>query len=268
MDKPAFDYELEIIDGIDSTNNEAKRRISEREYPRPFVIAAHYQTAGRGRQGRSFYSPKDTGIYLTLVRPFDCPVAGQVGITTRTAVAVARAVELQFGVTPQIKWVNDLYLGGRKICGILCEAVNDYAADRFKYAVIGVGVNVNTAVFPADIADRAGCIRAGRMSDEEFEAFARNIAEQILLATDDLSDPAYLDYYRKHSLVLGREITFTEDGTEYRARAVDIDADGSLVVELLSGAASDGETPGDAQKEEMSSANIRRLGSGEISVRI
>ncbi|MCR5686391.1 MAG: biotin--[acetyl-CoA-carboxylase] ligase [Lachnospiraceae bacterium] len=246
-----YDYDLEIVDEIDSTNNEAKRRLEACEYNRPFVIAAHKQTAGRGRQGRNFYSPKDTGIYLTLVRPFDCPVSGQVSITTRTAVAVAQAVTEQFGVTPGIKWVNDLYIDGRKICGILCEAVNDYEADRLKYAVIGVGVNVNTAVFPADIADTAGCIRAARMTDDEFEHFARIIAERILEVTDDLSDPAYLDYYREHSCVLGHDIIFTEDGSEFKAHAIDIDENGALVVEVLSDAHC-----------------IRKLDSGEISVRV
>ena len=262
-----FDYDLEIVDEIDSTNNEAKRRLAKCEYERPFVIAAHKQTSGRGRQGRSFYSPKDTGIYLTCVRPFDCPVSGQVSITTRTAVAVARAVEMQFGAAPKIKWVNDLYLNGRKICGILCEAVNDYDADKLKYAVIGVGVNVNTAVFPADIAEKAGCIRAGRMSEAEFEQFARTITEEILNITEDLTDPAYLEHYRKHSCVIGKDIIFTEDGTEYKAHALDIDETGALVVEMLPGDQT-GKEIGTGSKMQSGARSIRRLDSGEISVRL
>ncbi len=168
------EYDIEYFDEIDSTNNEAKRRIEAQTgthvvcSDRPFVLVAHTQTAGRGRQGKDFYSPKGTGIYLTVACPMNCPIAGQVTVTTKAAVAVSRAIEGFFGIECAIKWVNDIYVNDRKCCGILCEAVNDYENDRLRYVIIGVGVNVYTKDWPVDIAGIAGSIRqAGEKTPRE-----------------------------------------------------------------------------------------------------
>ena len=269
------DYNMEFFDETDSTNNEAKRRIerSETGLSRPLVIAARSQTAGRGRQGKSFYSPRGTGIYLTAVCPMGCSITGQVTITSKTAVAVARAIEGFYGIECSIKWVNDIYVNDRKCCGILCEAVNDYENNRLRYVIIGVGVNVYTTDWPGDIADVAGSIKSaecgnngpsdrqhpGRtvMSDEEFTGFARKLAEEILhvIYAPDGNEG---EYYRSHSCVIGHEITFSENtgsdggrltGTvTHTAKAVGIDDNGGLIVELATG-------------------EKRTLDSGEITVR-
>ena len=238
------DFDIEFLDETDSTNNEAKRRLEryDREglsFTGPFVIVARSQTAGRGRQGKSFYSPKGTGIYLTVTCPLDCPITGQVTMTSRTATAVCRAIDRAFGIEPGIKWVNDIYVNGRKCCGILCEAVNDYPAGILKYAVIGVGVNITTDIWPDDIKDSAGALvcmsddKTGTktLSDETFTGFGKILAQEILRAIYHPSEDD-MKYYREHSLVLGKEITYTENGTVCGGTAVGIDDNGGLIVRI------------------------------------
>ena len=161
---------------IDSTNNEAKRLIAAGEINENTCLVADEQTAGRGRQGKSFFSP-DTGLYMTAVFPVDIPIASQVTMTVRSACAVAEAIEellnktgvrfkqetLERGIADAakrvgIKWVNDIYISGRKCCGILCEAVNDYDTGRMKYIIAGIGVNIYTREWPEDLKDKAGSL--------------------------------------------------------------------------------------------------------------
>ena len=272
-------YEIYFFDEIDSTNNEAKRRIAamDSDSIRPFVLAARSQTAGRGRQGKSFYSPKGTGIYLTAVCPVDCPIEGQVTMTTKAAVAVSRAIEGFFGTGCAIKWVNDIYINDRKCCGILCEAVNDYERNRLKAVVIGVGVNVSTSDWPEDIANIAGSIRKEKLNDAEFEGFTQRLSDEIMKVIYE-PDGSEMEYYRAHSYVIGREISFIEKtdtertdpaekdtGTDsiktdtaktdtsntvsFTAQAVDIDENGGLIVKMPSG-------------------ELKTLDSGEITVRL
>ena len=250
------EYKIEFFDEIDSTNNEAKRRIEDLPLgsggEKPFVLAAHSQTAGRGRVGRSFYSPKGTGIYLTVACPMSCRIAGQVTVTSKTAVAVSRAIEGYFGIGCSIKWVNDIYVNDRKCCGILCEAVNDYENDRLRYAVIGVGINISTSDWPEEIAGTAGSLRKEPLSEEEFAGFAHRLAEEILKVIYE-PDGDEMEYYRSHSCVLGREIRFTEgtgdDTGACHALATGIDENGGLIVKTHDG-------------------RILTLDSGEITLRV
>ncbi|MBE0601466.1 MAG: biotin--[acetyl-CoA-carboxylase] ligase, partial [Firmicutes bacterium] len=109
-----------VYDTVDSTLSEAKRRYADGE--RRFLIAADAQTAGRGRRGRQFFSPKGTGLYLTLALPLSCAVEAAPSITAYAAVCVCRAIETLAGQQARIKWVNDVFIDGKKVCGILTEA--------------------------------------------------------------------------------------------------------------------------------------------------
>lgn len=241
---------------IDSTNSEARRRLTEGTIESPSVVYALSQTAGRGRQGKSFFSPKDAGVYMSVIIEPNCAVYEQVTITTRVAVAVAKAIAVVCGIQPSIKWVNDLYVGNRKVCGILCEAVMGQASSEtgtqlLKNVIIGVGINVSTVSFPKELEGIAGSLD---VNDEEKKGeLIRAVAEKILEETADLKDLSYLSYYRKHSNVIGRDITFTEDGITTQARAVDIDDIGGLIVEI---------------SDENGKIKTRTLNSGEISVRL
>jgi BirA family biotin operon repressor/biotin-[acetyl-CoA-carboxylase] ligase len=140
-----------IFESIDSTNTEARRRAASGKSA-PALIIANSQTAGRGRLGRSFYSPASTGLYMTAVFEASAAFESTVLLTTAAAVSVARAIERLAGITVGIKWVNDLYLNDKKICGILCERSGDNV-------IIGIGVNVNQTAFPPEISQRATSVR-------------------------------------------------------------------------------------------------------------
>lgn len=226
---------------VDSTNNEAKRLIPGGE-DSVFLVAANEQTEGRGRQGKSFYSPPDTGIYMSLVLHPCAPLANAVSATTAAAVAVCKAIERLTGEVPGIKWVNDVYLHGEKICGILTEAVSDFETGTVQSVIIGVGVNITTEDFPSG-TENAGCIGLKINRARLIGAITDALIET---AASDYSD--FIDYYRSRSIILGRKIRYKENGVWQNATAVEIDPSGGLVIKTESG-------------------ETRTLRSGEISVR-
>lgn len=232
-----------ILQAVDSTNTEAKRRIVA-GLRTPLLLAAEEQTAGRGRQGKSFFSPAGSGLYLTLVVHPDAPILEAVSVTTRASVAVCRAIRRLTAAKPEIKWVNDLYLDGKKLCGILVEAISDFETGITKSLLIGVGVNVTTAAFPVGV-DAASLEGTGISRND----LAAAIAQELLLELSDLHDSSYLKEYRAWSMVLGKEITYWQSGIAHDGQAVDIDGSGGLVVADAHGAR-------------------KTLQSGEITVRL
>lgn len=168
---------------LDSTNAEALRRAVDGA-PEGTVIVAEEQTAGRGRRGRSFFSPAGTGIYLSiLVRPALAAERAHL-LTCSAAVAVAEAIEACAGVDASIKWVNDVYCRGKKVAGILTEGSFDLEGGVLQHAVVGIGVNVRPphAGFPAEIAERAGAVLPA--SD------ATPSADNATLPAGDMTPPA------------------------------------------------------------------------------
>lgn len=227
------------FDSIDSTNNYAKKLIAEGETSTFLVVAAR-QTAGRGRQGKAFYSPAGTGIYMSLVTHPGEPLQNAVSATTAAAVAVCRALERLTDKRPGIKWVNDVYLDGKKICGILTEAVTDFESATVSSVIIGIGINISTADFPAEV-ENGGCLGAnvGRAR------LAGAVCSELLKAVGGAD---YMEDYRSRSIVIGKEIRYIQNGVSYTAKAVGVDNSGGL--EIL--------TPDGEQKT---------LRSGEISIR-
>lgn len=233
---------IAIFDDIDSTNSEARRQ-AERGEPSPALIIARAQSAGRGRMGRSFYSPSDTGLYMSLLIE-NCEISDSVQLTTAVSVAVAESIEAICGVRVDIKWVNDIYLCGRKICGILCESFS--LADGKRYSVIGIGLNLYTQDFPKDIENKAASLmpNAG-----DRNLFAARIADEIMDISTRNSNTDIMSFYRERSLVLGKEIVFIENGTEYSGVPEMVDDCGRLYVRLWDG-------------------SEKMLSSGEISLKI
>ena len=215
---------LHIYDSIDSTNTEARRRADADHGIH--LYAAAQQTAGRGRRGHSFYSPGDTGLYMTLSLPFRDSFADIQFITCAAAVAVCEAVEELSHKKPRIKWVNDIYISGKKVAGILAELIcdRDYTATA---VIIGIGVNLKTDRFPPDIADIAGSI-----GDIEPEKLCAGITDRLIDYYNDLADDSLLEKYKNRSLCLGRDVTFVLEGKQITAPAVDIDCGGGLVVDI------------------------------------
>lgn len=203
----------------DSTNRVAKE-LARQGADHGTVVSALRQTAGRGRLGRSFFSPEG-GIYLSVILRPRLPLADRTLLTPMAAVAVCRAVEELCGVSPRIKWVNDLYLGNKKLCGILCEGTGD--------AVI-VGIGLNYAMppdgFPPDIPATALYPAGGGPVSKQ--GLTEAIAKAVLAA----EPRECMSEYRRRNLVPGKTVTVHPVGGEpYSARALDIDDRGRLVVE-------------------------------------
>ena len=149
---------IEVFSETDSTNMVCRNKANDGEQE-SYVAVASRQTGGRGRNGRSFFSPADTGLYLSiLIRPNEQPDSVSLGLTTMAAVAACEAIEKVTGRSPEIKWINDLLLNDRKICGILTEARP--AEKGFEWVVVGIGINLylEKEVLPEDIKERAGGI--------------------------------------------------------------------------------------------------------------
>ena len=212
---------VHLYDSIDSTNNEAKRRA---EADRGIhLYATMHQTAGRGRRGHEFWSPKDTGLYMTLAFPVaDTDIQL---LTCAAGVAVCEAIEELSNRKPQIKWVNDIYIEGRKVAGILAELVTD-DDNRPLSVIVGIGMNLTTDSFPDDIAGTAGCI-----GDIQPEALCAAVTDDLITLFSDLNDNSVIEKYSALNLCIGRTVRFTKDGTEHEAQAVDIAEDGGLVVD-------------------------------------
>ncbi len=209
---------------IDSTNAEAKRLLATGKTG-PALIVAEEQTEGRGRRGRSFYSPARTGIYMTLTLPTNLPLADATAITTATAVAVHLAIADLTGIETEIKWVNDIYLGGKKIAGILTEAISNFESGCVQHLIIGIGLNYKTESFPKDLRGMATSLSPKGVSRNQMVA---RILDRLFDILNGEVDP--LPIYRAHSMVLGKDITYEQDGVTRAARAIEIDEDGGLVV--------------------------------------
>lgn len=238
---PVFTYKT-----TDSTNVQAKLFLAQNKCDRA-LFAAEEQTAGRGRLGRSFYSPYGTGIYMSYVFSPNTEVANAVSVTAAASVAVVDALEKLCGVHPMIKWVNDIYLDNKKLCGILTEAVTNCETGIAEHIIIGIGINFSTEGFPREIK-RNVCSLPSSVGVTR-NALIACISDNLSELSDDLENKSFFNAYREHMLVLGKDITYYENGKAHRAHAVDVDCSGGLVV-------CDGD------------GNERILRSGEITVRL
>ena len=215
---------------VDSTNSEAKRAVMSGKAKAPALFVANTQTSGRGRMGRSFFSPANTGIYMTLALDVtEDTAADTIKLTAATAVAVSRAIKQVTNITVGIKWVNDLYFMGKKVCGILAES---FSADDKRYALVGVGINLSTQDFPNEICGIAGNLvgEAGELRRELAIAVCREIYDIYRQ-----KDRGFTDEYRSLSVVLGKRVEFFADGEKRTGYAAHIDDGGALWISTDSG---------------------------------
>ena len=238
---------MELHDQLDSTNNRAKA-LAASGAPHGYLVIAESQSGGKGRMGRSFFSPEHSGVYITYVLRPKMLAERAVMITSMAAVAVARAIETVADVDVKIKWVNDLYINERKVCGILCEAGMDFESGQLEYAVLGIGVNVARMDFPPELQDIATSIGNACGEDVSRSRLIAEISNQLEALYGQLDSCAFMAESRARSNVIGRDVVVMRGDDRYEAHAVDIDDQGRLVIE----------TP----------AGVRRMGSGEISLRL
>lgn len=287
------DVRVEVVSEISSTNAEVRKRASAGE-PEGYVLIAGQQTEGKGRIGRSFFSPPDTGIYMSLLlRPQNYSSQQAVKLTTMAAVAACEAIEAVGRPTEaksdekaarevktsesakavedlrkkaQIKWVNDIYMDGKKVSGILTEASFGLEDGLLEYAVLGIGINVYapSGGFPCEIENIAGAVFDTAQNDGKNHLAAEflnhfmkyyRVKERTDCQENCQADYGkyyqknYVEEYKKRSLVIGKNIQVISNGTSKSATAYGIDNDCRLLVRYADG------------KEES-------LSSGEISVRL
>lgn len=220
---------LQVHEALDSTNTHAKE-LARQGAPAGTVIIAQAQSAGRGRLGRSFHSPADTGLYFSLILRPDCKPEQLMHLTCAAAVAACDAVERACGLRPGIKWINDLTLEGKKLGGILTEL--SFSTDgRVSSAVIGIGINVKKKSFPRELQPIA-CSLADFAPQPELSA----LAAELMLSLEEmsrclLSDRAGLmDRYRKDCITTGRQVRVIGADSIRTGLAEAIQDDGSLQV--------------------------------------
>ncbi len=226
---------IRVYDCLDSTNRTLREKArSGAEHGT--TLLADRQSKGRGRLDHSFFSPAG-GLYMSLLlrsdalRPEDLPL-----VTIRSALIVCDTVEEVTGKKPEIKWVNDLLLGGKKICGILAEGVTDMDG-RMSGVVVGIGINarIRQEEFPAEIRETAGSLDPEGEIPEIRNRLAAGIISRFF--GEPFPERAeMMGKYRERLCMLGREIeVLPSGGKEYRAKAADIDEYGNLIVEKKDG---------------------------------
>ncbi len=203
-------FDLQLFNTIDSTNNETKRqgRLGAKE---GLTIVARSQTGGKGRRGRTFFSPLDSGVYFSiLVRP-NITLSKSLYLTTLSAVAVSRAIEKVFGLVTQIKWVNDIFYLDKKVCGILTEGETDIENNKLNFAVVGIGININRPKggFPQEITHTATNLKEDCL-DEANNKLIATVLNYFYAYYKNLADKTFLEEYRLRSFLTGKTVKVNE----------------------------------------------------------
>lgn len=240
-------FDIRIFDELPSTNDYLKAG----DFKEGTVVIAKRQIKGKGRLGRSFYSPSDTGLYLSLLLKPDMEVSEATLLTALASVCVVETIEELTGDTALIKWVNDVFFKGKKVSGILTEASMDLENNRLSYVVLGIGVNLTypEGDFPQDVRESAGPIFLEDTPKDLKNRFVALLLLKILYYCNRLSLKEFMDTYREKSMVIGEDVLIFKAGElKGTGKALRIDDEAGLVVLRENGL------------EEV-------LNSGEISVR-
>lgn len=232
------------------STNETAKQLALNGAKHGTVVISEEQTGGKGRMGRKFYSPANSGIYMSIILRPNLNCSDSVLITTASSVAVCRAIEKLTKVPVKIKWINDIILKNKKIGGILTEAVTNFENYNIEYVVIGIGINFDTAQnsFPTEIQDIASSLFTKENKSTSRNQLCAEVINEILWIIDNLKDCNFIKEYKERSIILNKNIYFIIKGQATKGKAIDINDDGSLVV----------------RKE---NNEIVVLNSGEISIR-
>jgi len=226
------------FDSIDSTNTHAKT-LAAAGAPHGTVLIANQQTGGRGRMGRSFQSPIDMGIYLSVILRPNCPGHDMMHLTCAVAVAMCHAVESVTGLRPGIKWTNDLILGKRKLGGILTELSINSCTGLVDYAVVGIGINCNQQLqdFPLELQNLATSLSMNcNMSIDRAKLSAAMVLSlEQMSASLFIQKTALMDNYRERCITIGQKISVLRGDEVRHGTALDIDENGGLLVRFDDG---------------------------------
>ncbi len=240
-----FECDVEVLKTVDSTNLYLKRKS---DIDHDMLVIAKTQTSGKGRHGKSFYSDEN-GIYMSLLLNKNIPAKNAYLLTVSAAVAVVETLNDLYEIDAKIKWVNDVYCGNKKLCGILCEGVLN-SNGFYEKSIVGIGINIFKSTFPAEIFDVATsleelvdspCIDRNNIIFSVINRFYGLINHQ--------KHEEIVRRYKDLSLMFGKEITVFSAEGRYSAQVVDIDDNAQLIVQNQSG-------------------KIISLNSGEISIKL
>ena len=221
---------------IDSTNTKAKR-LADEGAPHGTLVAAGHQSAGKGRRGRVWESPEGTGIYMTLLlrpelKPEQAPM-----LTVLMAQSVADAIQTVTGITPGIKWPNDIVMDGRKVCGILTEMSTEMT--WIHYVVIGVGINVHQQTFPEELKDKASSLDLAGAKSVKWAELVAEVMRNFEIYYEQFEKEGDLsviwERYNEMLVNRDREVRVLEPGHEYNGHALGIDKNGELLVRRENG---------------------------------
>jgi len=243
--------DISVFSSVTSTNTILKE-MAEQGAKEGTVIIAEEQTAGRGRTGKQFYSPKGTGIYISILLRPDIPAEESLFLTTSAAVATARAIEDVSDKRALIKWVNDIYLEDKKTCGILTEGAFNVETGKLDYAIVGIGINVciPDGGFPDNIKDIATAIFDKQTdSINKRSILIANLLDYFMEYYKDFKSKSYVKEYIERSMIIGKTITVIEGFKTSVAKAIDIDKNCRLKVQFEDG-------------------TTKWLSSGEVSTKI
>ncbi|XVG95754.1 biotin--[acetyl-CoA-carboxylase] ligase [Eubacteriales bacterium KG127] len=264
---------LYVFDTVESTNDFVSQHSHEIKEDKPLLVVANKQTSGRGRMGRKFFSPPGTGLYMSIGIKPKFAIDKALYTTIATAIAVCHAIEEVAPVKARVKWVNDIFLKNKKVCGILTEAAANLETGKIDKIIIGIGINCFApAHMPDDIKNIAGAVSKTRNSFsrnelaglvfenamkifKELEPKENNPTAMFETPTSGAGGPKFLQDYRLRSNVLGKKISIYphQGAAPIAANAIDIDDNGGLVVEYMEGP---------------KMRQIESLTTGEISIRV
>lgn len=238
-------HQIDIVDDADSTNTAIKHMSSLKE---GYVLIANQQTKGKGRNGRSFYSPKQSGIYMSIYLTPTLSMQQSLKITACVSVAIQQAIQKVYGLSAKIKWVNDIMMKDKKIAGILCEASLEMNTATLEYMVVGMGINVHQFEKPKALEGIAGSIEDFTSIKKDRNTLIKEILNTFEYYYQTINNNTFLPIYKEHSYILHQDISIIKQDSVINAKAIDINEDAYLLVRY------------DDNK-------IDTLSSGEISIR-
>lgn len=212
---------VEYFTTLPSTNDYAKTIAAK-----PALIIAKEQTQGKGRRGKSFFSPKNHGLYFSYILKEAYNPQAMAFITIKAAVALQQTIQSCFGIDSRIKWLNDLYIGDKKIAGILVEGSIELQTQVYEQVIIGIGLNLTRTQVPDDIEAIYQSLNLENYDLHEFLI-------QFIKHFNALTPNGLIETYKSLSMIIGREVVNSNDQKTYRA--IDIDDDGALILESIKG---------------------------------
>ena len=239
----------------DSTNERARRYPEEKKSDAKATVngtkgvtlfVADSQSRGRGRLERRFVSNAGSGLYMSIKFPYHGSLSDAVGITPLAAVSVCRATERLCGAKPKIKWVNDVYVGEKKLAGILTESI--VGESGIREFICGIGVNISPSDMPPEVKSIATDLLSEGFSVSPA-ALCAKITEEFLLGLDDVWSFETVNEYKSRSFIPGKAVTVTEGNEVYSATALNVSDRYELLIELSDG-------------------SKRNLSAGEVSLKL